>query len=366
MAKKKKKKALTDDAGVEEVLNTLTDDLNSMFGDESVGRLTDEGTLSKVNHWVSTGSIVVDSVLRGKRPVGSSLIPFGRQVEISGPNNAGKTTLCAQIAAETQRMGGIVMVTDTEERIAEEYWRTLGVDIDKVLRIGATDLVNVFDKQYLALQVLHRRAPNRPVLMLWDSLGGTAGAEMIDPDSDESPMEQAGKFNMRQAKQISNGVVLINTVISKTRACYLYTNHEYTDINVKYGSKRKQYGGAKPQYLATVRLQLTPIGAVKEKDDFGNDTMVGRRILVRALKNSMDGNLLEREAVIMASRGFVNEFTVFEWGKKVGCLESKGSWTTWVSPDGEEIKFQGFNGFEEKVVSHPKYQVLVDTVEGSI
>lgn len=270
-------------------------------------------------------------------------------------HNSGKTTLCAQIAAETQAQGGLVLVTDTEEKIAEDYWRALGVDTSKILYIRANDLEAVFNKQYMAMQIARNAVSDRKVLLIWDSLGGTAGAEMIDPDSEESPMEQAQKFGMRQAKVISDGMSLVNTIVSKTRVCYLFTNHEYQKIGVVYGNKRETRGGGKPKYFATVRLQLTPVGRIKEKDDFSaHEREIGKQIRVKALKNHMGGMLLERDAIIVTGRGFVDSYTVFEMAKRLQLITGKG-WSTWKTPTGEEVKFQGWRGFEERAVPHAEY-----------
>jgi len=350
---------------VDDVLSKLQGDLNEAYGDDASMRLDSQDTLSRVDHWVSSRSLVVDAVLRGGRPLGSSLVPFGRQVEISGPPSSGKTTLCAQIAAEVQSKGGVVVVTDTEERIDHAYWVKLGVDVKRIIRIKSNGLRDVFNKQYRALQFARDQAPDRYILLIWDSLGATSGIDMVDPDAKEDPMTQAQKFGMQQAKVISDGMRLINGVISKTRACYIYTNHEYTAIGSVWGPARETTGGNKPKYFATVRLQLTSCGAIKEADAAtGQESIVGQRIRVKALKNSMAGILKECEGVVMAHRGFVNDYTVWEVAARLGFIKKSGSWSEWIPPSGgKEVKFQGYAGFIDKVVDHPEYSDLVTTVQ---
>jgi recombination protein RecA len=357
-----RKSALHTTDDTDEVLNAIQSDLNQAFGDESAMRLDAQETLSRVDDWVSSRSIVVDAVLRGGRPVGSSLVPFGRQMEISGPPNSGKTTLCAQIAGEVQSQGGLVIVTDTEERIDHEYWSKLGVNVSRVLRIHANSLKEVYNKQYRALQFARDKAPDKRILLLWDSLGGTAGVDVVDPSAKDDPMTQAEKFSMRSAKVIGDGLTLINSIISQTRAAYIWTNHEYTQIGTSYGDPRETKGGQKPKYMATVRLRLTPAGQVKEPDvASGQDRVIGQKVRVKALKNSMAGILKEHEAMVMAGRGYVNEWTVFEVGGRMGFISKAGSWSM-VKMGGDEVKFQGFSGFEEKVVVHPNYAELVAQV----
>lgn len=356
--------ALSNGTDIDSALQSLQDDINKACGEDVAMRLDCQDTLSRVDHWVSTRSLIVDSVLRGGRPAGASLVPFGRQMEISGPESSGKTTLCAQIAAETQAKGGVVLVTDSEERIDHAYWTALGVDTHRIVRLNADSLENAFNLQYEAIL----RARNHPVLadklilLIWDSLGGTQSTDIdVDNNGKETPMEQAEKFAMRRAAKISQGMELINKVISESRACYLYTNHEYTKVGVTYGSNRETRGGMKPKYYATVRIQLTPIGQISEGDQ-GNSQVIGNRVRVKALKNSMAGILYTRDAVVMAGRGFVNEYTVFDVAKSNRIITTAGSWSTWIAPSGAEVKFQGFHGFETVVVPHPEYQALVDNV----
>ena len=362
----RKSALLKDDEETEDILNAIQGDLNKAFGEDTAMRLDNQETLSRVDHWVSSRSIVVDAVLRGGRPMGSSLIPFARQIEISGPPNSGKTTLCAQIAAEVQSKGGLVIVTDTEERIDHVYWSALGVQVNKVIRIHADSIKEVFNKQYRALQFARDKAADKLILLIWDSLGGTAGVDMVDTSSKEDPMTQAEKFGMRQAKQIGDGIVLINSVITDTRACYLYTNHEYEKIGVTYGDKRETKGGNKVKYYATVRLRLTPCGQIKEADAAsGEENVIGQKIKVKALKNSMAGVLKESEAHVMAGKGYVNEYTVFDVAERIGMITKKGAWSS-ITLGKDDLKFQGFNGFMEKVVPHADYPDLLAAVAAAL
>lgn len=359
MAARKKKKAKLED--LDDILQDLEESLVSAFGVGSATRLSAADSLSKIDTWESTGSIVVDSVLAGGRPLPCSLMPYGRQTEISGPPGSGKTTLCAQIAAQVQASGGIVIVTDTEERIAHDYWQALGVDIDRIINLRANTLEAVFEKQYKAIEICAEKYPGTRVCMIWDSLGATTGATTLTPTKKETFMEAARKNMGRDARTISAGMRVINTAVSQNDIMYIYTNHIYHKMNVTYGPKTETYGGVKAKFMATVRLELRSIGALKEEDAFGNTRIIGNKVRVKTLKNNMAGMLMEKEAVIIGGQGFNNDYTVFEAGKKTDFIEVSGSWST-VDFDGEEVKFQGWNGFLTKVVMHPKYETLVAAV----
>jgi RecA/RadA recombinase len=273
------------------------------------------------------------------------------------------TTLCAQVAAEAQARGGVVITIDTEERIDVDYWTDLGVDCDRVLRVEAHTLEEVFNKQESILRHLVTTAPETVGVMIYDSLGSTSSDEIItfNPKDKETFMDKAKQAFGRDAKTIGLGLKGLNGLISRSNMCYMYTNHIYTRMNAGHGDPYETYGGLKAKFMATVRLRLQRIGSVTEEDDTDNKLTTGIRVRVKALKNSMAPHLTERESVLLGGKGFSNDYTVFEMGKKLGVIEGSGSWST-ANIAGEEVKFQGWNGFMDKVVTHPKYAELLKQV----
>jgi recombination protein RecA len=305
---------------------------------------------------------MVDKVLAGGRPFPCSLIPFGRQIELSGLPGSGKTTCVAQIAAEVQRTGGLVVVTDTEERIDHPYWTKLGVDTSRILNLTAESLEEVFNKQVSCIELIRNKAPDRPLLMIWDSVGGTSLDAIVDYEEGREKltvMEAAKKLMMNKARVISTGIELINTRISRSKVCYLYTNHMYSKPGVTYGDPFETPGGHKLKYFATVRLRLKKIGEITTEDPLtGSKRVIGNRVLVTALKNSMAPVLMDLEAAIIQDRGFCNEWSVREIAESMKLIAKAGGWSSWKTPKGEEVKFQGWNGFLEKVVTHAEYADL--------
>ncbi|GIS81178.1 MAG: hypothetical protein CM1200mP14_27440 [Gammaproteobacteria bacterium] len=65
--------------------------------------------------------------------IGIGGIPRGRISEIYGPESSGKTTLCLQVIANAQRLGGIAAFVDAEHALDVTYARKLGVDVDNLL-----------------------------------------------------------------------------------------------------------------------------------------------------------------------------------------------------------------------------------------
>ena len=64
---------------------------------------------------ISTGCLDLDIAL------GIGGVPKGRIIEIYGPESSGKTTLTLHIAAEAQKLGGIVGFVDAEHGVKRSY-----------------------------------------------------------------------------------------------------------------------------------------------------------------------------------------------------------------------------------------------------
>lgn len=346
------------------LLDTLQADLNKEFGVGTAQRLSSADTLSRIENWTSSRSLIVDKVLAGGRPMPCSLVPFGRQMEISGLNGTGKTTLCAQIAAEVQSKGGSVVVTDTEERIDHNYWKLLGVDTSRIINLTARTLEEVFERQVKLIQMLMAKSPNTPILMVWDSLGGTSTDSIMDEidEGSDSPMEVAKKAMMMKARIISWGMEMINPYIAKSKVAYIYTNTLYMKPNVKWGDPWVTPGGNKKDFMATVRLRLEKVGQIAEEDPItGNKNIYGNKVEVTALKNSMAPMQVSATGAVFGGRGFCNEWTIKDTAESMKLI-TKGTWSSWKTPLGEDIKFQGWHGFLNKVVTHAEYPDLVTAV----
>lgn len=76
---------------------------------------------------ISTGSLGLDIGL------GIGGLPYGRVIEIYGPESSGKTTLALHAIAEAQKAGGTCAFIDAEHALDPAYAQKLGVDVDELL-----------------------------------------------------------------------------------------------------------------------------------------------------------------------------------------------------------------------------------------
>lgn len=99
--------------------------IEKQFGKGSVMMLGDHSTSNM--EAISTGCLDLDIAL------GIGGVPKGRIIEIYGPESSGKTTVALQIAAESQKKGGVVGYIDAEHALDPSYAQKLGVDVDSLI-----------------------------------------------------------------------------------------------------------------------------------------------------------------------------------------------------------------------------------------
>jgi recombination protein RecA len=90
-------------------LNAALSQIDRQFGKGTVMRLGD--TPRVVMPSVSTGSLGLDIAL------GIGGLPFGRVVEIFGPESSGKTTLTLSVIAQAQKQGKVCAFVDAEHAL---------------------------------------------------------------------------------------------------------------------------------------------------------------------------------------------------------------------------------------------------------
>ncbi|GGY19067.1 hypothetical protein GCM10011289_23110 [Paludibacterium paludis] len=100
--------------------------IEKQFGKGSIMRMSDNQITENLQV-ISTGSLGLDLAL------GVGGLPRGRVVEIYGPESSGKTTLCLQVVAEAQKLGGTCAYIDAENALDPVYAQKLGVQVEDLL-----------------------------------------------------------------------------------------------------------------------------------------------------------------------------------------------------------------------------------------
>lgn len=318
--------------------------------------LTDDDCLAKVRQHISTQSLGLDMLFNGKG------IPTGRVTEIYGPPHIGKSTLIDHLFASVQSMGGVAILFDTETARDIEYTNRIGVDASKLQIVqfskNEMHIENVMIKLMDTVEWWSANYPDTPVVIGWDSLGGTATKDEIEKrlgsgksksknkdGSDKKAVEKpaaAAKILRTAARQFP-------TKLGNTKVAVVVANHEYVNFNVGGGkSKKETYGGEAVRHLATLRAKLFPLGWIKK-----GDSVVGRRVGISLEKNRLGVPFVKGEVGLISGIGIDNTWTLYETLKEAKIIVTSGSWGA-INLDGEVINFQGWSGLSQKCKEDPK------------
>jgi len=99
--------------------------VNKKAGRNVAHDLTGENP-TEVKEWIPTGSRWLDSIVCKGRVAG---IPVGKVTEIAGLESTGKSYMAAQVAANAQKTGKLVVYFDSESAIDPDFLSRADCDL---------------------------------------------------------------------------------------------------------------------------------------------------------------------------------------------------------------------------------------------
>jgi recombination protein RecA len=231
---------------------------------------------------IPTGSPALDAAL------GVGGVPRGRITEVYGPDGAGKTTLALSVIAQAQQAGGTACFIDTEHALDLAWTATVGIDLERL--------------------VLCRPEHGEQALQVADLLIRCGGVDVLVVDSIAAlvpRVELEGEMGERhagvQANLLSQALRKLCGPIARANTAVVVTNQLRQRAGTP-GMPVYTSGGRALGYYASVRLDLRPLGHLKD-----GGRVVGSRVRVQVTKNKVAPAWQTAELEVHSDRGVLAE-----------------------------------------------------------
>jgi recombination protein RecA len=281
-------------------LSMALSQIEKQFGKGSVMKMGDQ-VVAKIPT-VSTGSLGLDIAL------GVGGLPYGRVVEIYGPESSGKTTLTLSAIAEAQKQGKTCAFIDAEHALDPIYAEKLGVDIDELL-------VSQPDTGEQALEICDMLVRSGAVeLVVIDSVAALVPKAEIEGEMGDSHMGLAARLMSQALRKLTGN-------IKRANCCVIFINQIRMKIGVMFGSPETTTGGNALKFYSSVRLDIRRIGAIKKGDE-----VIGNETRVKVVKNKIAPPFKQAEFEILYGEGISRLGEVIDLGVKEGLIDKAGAW----------------------------------------
>ncbi|SIQ75446.1 recombinase RecA [Marinobacterium stanieri] len=321
------------DANRKKALDAALSQIERQFGKGAVMRMGDQPREAIPS--VSTGSLGLDIAL------GIGGLPFGRVVEIYGPESSGKTTLTLQVIAEAQKQGKTCAFVDAEHALDPVYAEKLGVDVDALL-------VSQPDTGEQALEITDMLTRSGAVdVIIVDSVAALVPKAEIEGEMGDSHVGL-------QARLMSQALRKLTGSVKQSNCLLVFINQIRMKIGVMFGNPETTTGGNALKFYASVRLDIRRTGAVKQGDE-----VVGNETRVKVVKNKVSPPFRQAEFQIMYGQGIYHMGEVVDLGVQQGLVDKSGAWYAY---KGDKIG-QGKANAAKYLEDHPE---IANEIEGEI
>ncbi len=313
-------------------LQAVLERIEKAYGKGSIMQLGNQQQV--VAETIKTGALSLDLALGGG-------IPYGRVIEVYGPESSGKTTLTLHIIAELQKIGKTAAFIDAEHALDPPYAERIGVKT-------ADLILSQPDNGEQALDIVEILVSSNAVdLIVIDSVAALTPRAEIEGDMDTQHIGL-------QARLMSKALRKLTGLVSKSRCTVIFINQLRMRIGVMFGNPETTTGGNALKFFSSIRMDIRRLGQIKS-----GESVIGNRVKVKVVKNKIAPPFRWAEFDIMYNEGISKSGDILDLAVEKELIEKAGAWYSY---DGQKIA-QGREATKDFLRENPK---ILDDLEKEI
>lgn len=263
---------------------------------------------------ISSGSLVLDSILGGGFPV-------GRLIEIYGPEASGKTSIALTAVANVQRNGGTAAFIDLENALDPKYARKLGVDLDNLA-------VSQPDYAEQALELIQQLAETGVVdIIVVDSIAALVPKLELEGDMDQQSIGLVARLMSRSLKKLVSAA-------NRNKTTIIFVNQTRDAIGgfSPVGVPQTTPGGKAMKFYASQRVDVRRRQQVKDGKE-----IIGNEIRLKVVKNKIAPPFGEGLTILTFNKGINRAAELVSTGPELGIITMPNNRTYVETATGEVI-----------------------------
>lgn len=286
------------------VAQQMVDALRKEMRNEGAARTLGGNGYSAVREVLPTKIDALD-----RHVIGVGGLPYGRIVEISGPEDTGKSSLVNHLMWAAQQDGAVASLGDAERKVQPNWVDVFQVKRDDILLLPA----NTVEEWLREVTITIRKFGKRHKLAFFlDSVATTLPQKALDENLTENEIPGA------MAAAWSRGLRQLNGPLSESLAVVVLVNQIRQKIGNLYGPTETTAGGWAMKYYPTLKLSVGHGPAYK----LGAAHM-GKWANVRATKNHLAPNHRSAKVLLNFDRGWDDARSTLLFAKETGVVDSK-------------------------------------------
>jgi len=275
---------------------------------------------SNIREFIPTGIPTLDFI------IGRPGIPVGRTTGFVGDPGVGKSSLVYSILAQTQKMGGVAVLSDTEIVLEKHRAQIVGLDTDKLVLFQGLQLEDTVP--LIEDMIAHRNKVNSSALLCIaiDTISALASESDLSIKSDAMP--QPG-FHSRYLSFAFRR--LVHKLAASRTALVLVHQPRVKIATMGYGSPLTWIGKIPTTLYSSLIIQLNRFKNIKKGEE-----IVGIEVLARCIRNKIAPPHRSCKFLIKFDSGVDGISPILDILTLGGNVIKKGGWYT----DLQGVKFQ--------------------------